>query len=529
MWLHLALLLGFCLGHELNSRLVMAPQPGLVTLYELPADGNIYGGITIFPYTQFFSGFVATTGLTSFTIEIAHSPGAFYLDDISVTPRGVSPASNVVINPGFENAALSPWVSNQPGTYISNFGVHSGSSSYKNSINTDGYILTQTFNTVPSTTYDFNFWLLGETANPGQLARVRIRTDNSFAAPPYTLSLSPSSDSGYSHTDSITNVAMPVIVGLSLPGSQVVFSLDGSLIADGGVTAAADGTFLYTLPHLNPGENIVEAAVTQAYVVAPLSLKITYLPPLPINLLLDPSTDSGVIGDGITSFTTILLVGTTGRSTVVSLSDGVAIVSSTTSDPITGQFSLSVLVTVGVHNFLASGSDDAGNSPSMNSPLVVTIIGTTSSSSSSTTSYTSSASSTTSSTSSTTSLASAATTTILSGFSTTTSSPSQSSTSTMSPVVNSSSLSSESTSTVTSPSFTPGAGTSSTLASSLLATASSAPASTVSEYPPWTFFGCVGSLGNFQEFTPIETSPLMNIQRCLDNCVGFALAGLHDE
>jgi hypothetical protein len=107
------------------------------------------------------------------------------------------------------------------------------------------------------------------------------------------------------------------------------------------------------------------------------TLQIDTTPPAaPTNLSLDPSTDSGVQGDGTTDFTQVKIDGTAEPGSTVTLydSNGTTVLGTGSADATTGAFGIitSVLAS-GTHNITATATDAAGNISAKSGVYAVTI------------------------------------------------------------------------------------------------------------------------------------------------------------
>lgn len=543
------LLLAICLAQSqsLHERIII-PSP-IVQLYQIPADGVYLEGVPAFPYTQFFSSFQATGTQVTLKISLANTISNFYLDDFSIASRS-DPATNIVQNPGFETGTFAPWVvSGGPG--IIPFRMHSGTyTMYDGSVSPD--LVSQSLTTVAGTAYSFAFWLNSfTTSDPGSLSYVLITAEDAVPAPPYNLRLTPATDHGISDTDDLTSGSNLVIQGYALPAQVVNIFINGAASAAGTATAGSGGAFgIFQFTITSPlvtGPYTITATTSLNGVDSPVSdpYTFTYVSPSAITLELATSSDSGMPGDGITTFKELTLTGVGAKSGTVVLFDGATQIGSDSSDPIYGSFSITVTVAVGAHSFTVTQNDNAGNSASLASPLVITVIADTTTTSTTTSSITEGTSSL-----SDTSLPPGTSTTEVSTTQVSTAQSSTSSSSSMplvssttQPAISQSLASPSSTlpsdfsttqssiahlSTSTSQSSFSGSSTPREVASTT-SMSPSATSNSVSVYSGWNYVGCVGSLASFAEFTVAETSPLMNVQRCLDKCVGFNFVGLHDE
>ncbi|HEX3882734.1 MAG TPA: choice-of-anchor tandem repeat GloVer-containing protein [Stellaceae bacterium] len=205
---------------------------------------------------------------------------------------------------------------------------------------------------------------------------------------PTSLALFSASDSG-TKGDDLTNVVEPKIIGIGEAGDTVILSESNTAL--GIATVGGDGTWDITTSALVDGQHALTATQTDANgntsaPSAPLDLTIdTTAPPTPSVLALDPSTDSGTVGDGITSDTQPLITGTGESGDTVTLDDGVNPVGSAIVAPgmegsleaIIGLGSWQVASTslaLGAHSLTATETDIAGNSSGASAPLALTIV-----------------------------------------------------------------------------------------------------------------------------------------------------------
>ncbi|WP_426408145.1 alkaline phosphatase family protein [Bradyrhizobium ganzhouense] len=110
--------------------------------------------------------------------------------------------------------------------------------------------------------------------------------------------------------------------------------------------------------------------------VAQVSVHPDTTPPAPpTGLSLDPTTDSGTIGDNITSFAHVKIDGTAERGSAVTLYDSndTTVLGTGTADLTTGAFSITTsALTEGTHNITAKATDAWGNTSAASAVLAVT-------------------------------------------------------------------------------------------------------------------------------------------------------------
>lgn len=165
------------------------------------------------------------------------------------------------------------------------------------------------------------------------------------------------------------------------------------LYADGGAASysvAIDGESIGTFDGDNSGDVCIndqvvladgphvltaaELAPKTANPVTPFSFTVDTVPPtVPSTPILDPSTDSGVIGDGITNVTSPVLEGTSDPGVSISIYDGGKIVGGAAASS-TGHWEVTVIpLADGVHSLVARAMDEAGNLSAFSAPCLLTI------------------------------------------------------------------------------------------------------------------------------------------------------------
>ena len=206
------------------------------------------------------------------------------------------------------------------------------------------------------------------------------------AGPPLTLD--PASDSG-TKGDNVTNVTSPffdaanVVAGSTLKLFRNGVNVKTLLNVIGGTTLIqdpgplADGPYTYTAQQTSPAGNISPLGPNLTITINSVA---PVVPNTPI-LGLDPSTDSGIKGDGITTVRRPAISGSADPSVVVTLFDSTnKIISSTTSDALGNfKFPLSIDLADGVYSYTAQATDSKGAKSAISSPplklTIVTVIG----------------------------------------------------------------------------------------------------------------------------------------------------------
>ncbi|QDW42164.1 phosphoesterase [Bradyrhizobium sp. KBS0727] len=220
----------------------------------------------------------------------------------------------------------------------------------------------------------------GNTSVASAADQLTIDTDPPPA--PTGLSLDPSTDSG-TQGDGITNFTQVKIDGNAEPGNTVtLYDTDGTTVLGTGLANATTGAFSITTSMLASGTHnvtakAVDAAGDASALSAAYALTITTnAPPAPTGLSLDATTDSGVVGDGITSFAQVKIDGTAQAGSSVTLYDtnGTTVLGTGTANATTGAFSITTSVLAdGAHSISARATDGIGNTSVASTAYQVTI------------------------------------------------------------------------------------------------------------------------------------------------------------
>ncbi len=271
------------------------------------------------------------------------------VDLIDVT----NPNSPVVIGQGTTTSTGSFSIQVNPGVYLSN-GTTDGAKTI------EVVALHQPSN---SNTVLFNFTL-----------------DTIAPATPAAPQLLPSSDSGFSNSDHITNVSMPTFSGSGEPNAIVLLYANGSTTpvgtdevnTTGSYTvevsnALADGSYNMTVQLVDVAGNVSKIS---AIMQPPLVIE-TIVPSKP-TLKLDPAYDTGTLGDNITAAIPAVFDGTTDPGTSVVIKDNGVQIDAFLQPIGSPAFSQSLNLADGVHTLVVQATDQAGN-VSTSSTLVVTI------------------------------------------------------------------------------------------------------------------------------------------------------------
>ena len=213
---------------------------------------------------------------------------------------------------------------------------------------------------------------------PSSPLAITIEATREPPPPPTGLALAPDSDTGQLG-DNVTSDATPAITGTGSSGNTVTLFVDGTAVGTG--TVQSNGTWRVELSQLTVAQhNITATQSDPAGLVSPPSspLAITIEatrepPPPPTGLALAPDSDTGQLGDNVTSDATPAITGTgISGNTVTLFVDGTAVGTGTVQSNGTWRVELSQL-TVAQHNITATQSDPAGLVSPPSSPLAITI------------------------------------------------------------------------------------------------------------------------------------------------------------
>jgi hypothetical protein len=214
-------------------------------------------------------------------------------------------------------------------------------------------------------------------------AAYAVTVDTAAPAAPTGLSLDNTTDSG-TLGDGITNFVQVKIDGTAEAGSTVtLYDTDGTTVLGTGTADATAGAFSITTSGLSSGTYGITAkamdvagntgAASAAYAVT----VDTTAPPAPTGLSLDSTTDSGTLGDGITSFAQVKIDGTAEPGSTVTLYDtnGTTVIGTGASDATTGAFGITTsTLSNGTHSITAKATDAAGNTGAASTAYAVTVM-----------------------------------------------------------------------------------------------------------------------------------------------------------
>ena len=193
-----------------------------------------------------------------------------------------------------------------------------------------------------------------------------------------TLTLAPSSDSGIIG-DGWTADPTPALTGTSATGVGIVVYVDSQQSALSWTTIS-DGTYSVTLPGLTNGPHTIwaqayDSAGNPSPFSAPLSVIIDAEPlPTPDAPQLDPASDTGTSGDGVTNISRPRFTGLVKPFITVQLLDGGAVLgeATTAADP---QFTFTPTddLCSGSHQITVIQRDSNGNESFASAPLTIVI------------------------------------------------------------------------------------------------------------------------------------------------------------
>ena len=217
-------------------------------------------------------------------------------------------------------------------------------------------------------------------------AALGLTIDTAAPHAPSTPVLAAASDSGVQGDDT-TNVTTPSLTGTGAAGDTMTLyatTASGGTTVVGTATVAGDGTWLITSSALGAGSHSFTVAETDSAgnisaASQPLVLDIdTAAPSAPSTPMLNPSSDSGLLGDDITNVAAPTVTGTGTAGDTVTLYDtnasGVSTVvgSATVAGGGTWSITTSTLA-AGSHNLSATQTDFAGNVSTPSTALGLTI------------------------------------------------------------------------------------------------------------------------------------------------------------
>ena len=256
--------------------------------------------------------------------------------------------------------------------------IYSGGSAVGTGLAVGGvYQITITTALTPDGVYSITAQATDAAGNTGVLSGIlSVTIDTTPPAVPSTPVLDASTDSGLVG-DNLTNFTRPRFDGTAEASSTVTIYSGGAAVGSGVATGGVyqitittaltpDGVFNITAQAANPAGNASPMS-------GALALTIDTTPPTaPLTPVLDPSTDSGVVGDNITNFAKPQFDGKAGPgSTVTIYSDGAAVGTGIAAGGVYAITPTTALAD-GPHGITAKTTDAAGNTAS-SAALTVTI------------------------------------------------------------------------------------------------------------------------------------------------------------
>nr|WP_315248999.1 Ig-like domain-containing protein [uncultured Duganella sp.] len=213
--------------------------------------------------------------------------------------------------------------------------------------------------------------------NGGYTGGASFTLDRVAPATPSAPVMRSADDSGLSSSDNITSVTTPVFTGTAENGTRVTLysgaTVLGSATASGGVwsiasTALSAGTHSLAVRATDAAGNVSPAS-------APLTVVIDTSAAAPAAPALAAGSDSGIVGDGITTINTPTITGSAEANARVTLydSDGVTVLGTATANA-SGAWSIqSSVLAIGVHTLTVKQIDPAGNLSPVSAALALTI------------------------------------------------------------------------------------------------------------------------------------------------------------
>ena len=183
-----------------------------------------------------------------------------------------------------------------------------------------------------------------------------------------------SNDSGVTG-DGITNDNTLTLTGTAEANSTVTVS-DGATVL-GSATTDGSGAWSYTTAALADGSHSFTAVASDVAgnsgaTSAAFAVTIDTVAPA-VPKILGYASDTGVVGDGLTSDNTLLINGTAVANSTVTVSDGNTVLGTTTANG-SGAWSFTTAALAdGAHNLTATASDVAGNTSAASTTLSVAI------------------------------------------------------------------------------------------------------------------------------------------------------------
>lgn len=232
--------------------------------------------------------------------------------------------------------------------------------------------ISQVLTTVPNTNYSVSFWISEQDPVNAGVAALAQSVVSDFR-PPTNLHLTPATDSGFNHTDGITNVSEPILTGNASPRIGVNIYLNGTLY--GTVNSDQNGTFTFPFPSsLPPGQTTITSSSVVGNLTSSPSTPpfiVTYIPASLPTLTLLPSEETE--GDN-TSDDILHLEGVGTPNTNITIFDGGVIIGYATAST-NGAYTFTTLAqSDGFHNYTAQEPMDEAGNIGVSRPLGVVIV-----------------------------------------------------------------------------------------------------------------------------------------------------------
>ncbi|WP_182422050.1 Ig-like domain-containing protein [Aureimonas sp. ME7] len=210
---------------------------------------------------------------------------------------------------------------------------------------------------------------------------ITITVDRTAPAAPGGIALAAGQDTGVSATDGLTSITTPTVTGTADVGTTVtLYDTNGTTVLGSAVSGAGGIWSIKSSPLTAGAHSLTTKAVDIAGNASASSgvLAITVdalapaAPPAPV---LDAASDTGTLGDGITSITTPVINGTAETFAAVTLydSDETTVLGTTFADQ-SGNWSIaSSKLADGAHTLTVKAVDAAGNTSGASAGLALTI------------------------------------------------------------------------------------------------------------------------------------------------------------
>jgi hypothetical protein len=186
-----------------------------------------------------------------------------------------------------------------------------------------------------------------------------------------TVTASLAADTGISSGDKITSNA--TITGTGNANAVVTITEGGTTL--GTATANASGVWTFSPVGLANGAHTLTASETDSSGnTGTASLTFTFDTAAPVAPSITSfSTDSGVVGDGLTNDNTLTLTGTAEANATIKVFDGVTLLGSATANGAGAWSYTTAALANGAHSLTATATDAAGNAGAASAALGVTI------------------------------------------------------------------------------------------------------------------------------------------------------------